>query len=56
MFLRIDHVNGGGSQDRKQTGLRTWEIALRSGLSDDFQLLCRNCNYAKYLNGGVCPH
>lgn len=56
MFLTLDHVNGGGSQDRKKTGLRTWEIAMRAGFPDTFQVLCRNCNYAKYLNGGVCPH
>lgn len=56
-FLAIDHVNGGGKQHRKITG---WGVQFYRWVRDhnfppDFQILCHNCNSAKYL-AKICPH
>jgi hypothetical protein len=50
-ILDIDHIHGGGSQERK-SGLRQAKFYLHvvSNL-DRFQLLCKNCNWIKYLEG-----
>lgn len=48
--LQIDHVNGGGSKQRKSVrGLSFYRFVLtelEKG-SKDFQLLCANCNWIK---------
>ena len=49
--LQIDHVNGGGSQERKTT----WNVnILKSFLADEkkYQLLCANCNWIKRAERG----
>ena len=46
--LQVDHINGGGSQDRKKLG-GTWYL-YQEVLKDEnskFQLLCANCNWIK---------
>lgn len=56
-FLTIDHVYGGGRQQRKNLNLH----ALYSKLANnklslkDYQILCMNCNWAKGIFG-TCPH
>lgn len=53
-FLAIDHIDNTGYLHRKETKkLYTWLIA-RNFPKDNFQILCMNCNWAKYT--GVCPH
>ena len=55
VFLCLDHVRNDGSKMRRQykrNGI--WEATAR-GLPEDFQVLCFNCNRAKYLQG-FCPH
>lgn len=55
MFLTIDHINGGGGKHAKKVGyLASWLV--RNGFPEGFQILCMNCNHARYRNGGVCPH
>lgn len=50
--LHIDHVNGGGSKERKTYGhspsalLRKVRESLDSG-KHTYQILCANCNYIK---------
>lgn len=59
VFLDVDHVNGDGAEHRKvvRAGVNGLYAQLRrQGYPDGFQLLCRNCNWGKYINGGVCPH
>jgi hypothetical protein len=59
LFLEIDHVNGGGSTDRKNglSGTMMYLKLKEQGYpKDDYQLLCANCNHGKFRNGGVCPH
>jgi hypothetical protein len=61
VFLTIDHVNNDGAAHRKalggsRGGLGTYMWLRRNGYpKEGFQLLCRNCNWAKFAEGS-CPH
>lgn len=56
-FLEIDHVNGDGASHRKRTpgarSIYTWLRHMK--YPPGFQVLCGNCNAAKY-RFGECPH
>jgi len=56
-FLTLDHVDGGGKEDRRE---RSKYAILREALSDlnvdKYQILCYNCNLGRSINNGVCPH
>jgi hypothetical protein len=55
-FLALDHVNGGGRQERKT--MSTIQIALRAireGFPDKYRILCHNCNQSIGWYG-YCPH
>lgn len=56
VFLDIDHLNNDGAKDRKETSAATWSLAFRE--PERFQILCRNCNWAKHAlrSQGGCPH
>jgi hypothetical protein len=58
-FLAIDHINGGGSYQRnqlKRRGVNFYRWLKKQGFpTDNYQLLCHNCNMAKGFYG-VCPH
>ena len=59
-FLCLDHVFNDGNVERKyvsrsHTVLYRW-LLHQKGINPRYQLLCWNCNMAKYHNGGVCPH
>lgn len=57
-FLAIDHMNGGGTQHRKSekiSGSRFYSWLKKNNFPDGFQVLCHNCNWAKYVLG-ECPH
>lgn len=57
LFLALDHINGGGAKQRKETGgggFYSW--LRRHDYPAGFQVLCHNCNFGRQLNGGVCPH
>jgi hypothetical protein len=57
--LCIDHVNGDGAKQRRETGtyggdgFYLW--LKRMGYPPGFQVLCHTCNFAKG-NGDHCPH
>jgi len=59
MFLALDHIKNDGANDRRNNagsnGLyyRLKKDNYPAGL---FQVLCHNCNWGKYVNGGICPH
>lgn len=59
-FLTIDHVNGGGSKQKKILGSnhQVWLWIIKNDFPDNFQTLCMNCNFAKGKkdSGGICPH
>lgn len=57
-FLEIDHTKGNGAEHRREIGSgssRTLRWLRDNSFPVGFQLLCRNCNHAKYLYG-QCPH
>ncbi len=56
-FLTIDHINGGGRQDKDfNGGNNRYRKLISKGYPDGFQVLCFNCNCARAINGGICPH
>lgn len=55
-FLTIDHINGRGDEKRRLTGTKMWMKLKSLGWpTDNFALLCFNCNCAKGAYG-QCPH
>ena len=57
-FLSVDHVNGGGTRQRKATklaGQRMYAWLVKHNYPGGYRLLCHNCNqslgYHKF-----CPH
>lgn len=58
-FLTVDHVNGDGADHRRSLsdgGQSLYRWLKKSGFpTDGFQVLCWNCNRAKYVLG-QCPH
>ena len=47
LFLTIDHINGGGTQDRAfgKIGVSFYRELIQTGYpKGDLQLLCYNCN------------
>lgn len=61
-FLTIDHINNDGHIARKlETSGSNFYRKLAKSIEDgnapmDLQLLCRNCNWGKHVNCGICPH
>ena len=58
-FLTLDHVNGGGSRDRKENhaiGNKLYRGLIKRGFPSDFRILCMNCNFGRQFNNGICPH
>jgi hypothetical protein len=56
-FLTIDHIDGGGAEQRKD-GLRGQSFYLwliRNNFPSRFRILCMNCNFALGMKG-YCPH
>lgn len=60
LFLTIDHVNNDGNIQRSAlgglSGQRFYEWLRINKFPEGFQVLCFNCNYGKFANGGICPH
>ena len=58
VFLTIDHVRGGGSRDRraKAQGVSIYLWLVKHSFPPGFQVLCHNCNWARYATNGRCPH
>lgn len=57
VFLTLDHVNGGGRQERIALGYAGSLKRLRDAgwPKDGFRLLCMNCQFG-YMHGRTCPH
>lgn len=48
--LQVDHVHGGGEEDRRsRTAVTIWRAILRGDEDGNFQLLCANCHLIKTL-------
>lgn len=55
-FLAIDHVGGGGNQQRKEVGrLCLYQWLKNNGYPDGYRVLCHNCNQSLGAYG-YCPH
>lgn len=57
-FLTIDHINNDGAEERRVigTGIPMLKHIITQGIPKDrYQILCANCNTAKYYHK-VCPH
>jgi len=61
-FLSIDHIHGGGDEERKKIGgsrscgsMVFYRWLIKNGFPDGYQVLCYNCNCAKGFYG-YCPH
>lgn len=57
-FLTVDHIDGGGKQERQKMSSNKFLVSIRNrGFPKDlYRLLCWNCNSGRAINGGVCPH
>jgi len=59
-FLTIDHINGGGKKERKESGRNRsysfYKNLIKNNYPEGLQVLCFNCNCGRQLNGGICPH
>jgi hypothetical protein len=53
-FLTVDHVDGGGTQERKRIGVVAIYKRILSG-EPGYRLLCMNCNTSIGYYG-YCPH
>ena len=59
LCLTIDHINNDGAERRRNEhgrGPKFYRWLIANEYPSDFQVLCWNCNIAKYKNGGTCPH
>lgn len=55
-FLCLDHIGGGGRQERLRTHAQTLHRRLRrEGYPKGYRTLCHNCNVSYGLYG-YCPH
>src|SRR5713101_335182 len=53
-FLVIDHINGGGNEERKHC-YNIYAKLKRLGYPIGYRVLCHNCN-ASFGAWGRCPH
>jgi hypothetical protein len=60
LFLTVDHVDSDGHLERKSgkytNGSQFYDLIVKQGFPDNYQLLCYNCNMGRARNNGVCPH
>jgi len=57
-LLCLDHINGGGTRQRRETGKHSstfYAQLRREGYPEGFRILCYNCNQS-FGAYGYCPH
>jgi hypothetical protein len=56
-FLSIDHINGGGGEQRKAdpSSIKIYAWLKRNKFPKGYRVLCMNCNFA-HGRYGYCPH
>ena len=57
-FLSLDHVNGGGRQERLALGNSGAMKVVRDALPEllpGYRVLCMNCQFGT-MHGRICPH
>ena len=58
-MLTIDHKNNNGAEHRKtftSGGGALYNILRKLNNPSEYQCLCFNCNFSRYLGNGVCIH
>ena len=57
-FLTLEHIGGTGAEHRRHLGGTTsaYRDVRQRGFPEGYETLCRNCNWGRFVNGGVCPH
>ena len=57
-FLSLDHVNDNGAEHRRALGGHVYEWLAKHDFPDKdaYRVLCRNCNWGRRVNNGICPH
>lgn len=55
VVLDVDHVNNDGAEHRKEVRSNFYAWLKQQGFPEGYQILCRNCNWAKFRLG-ECPH
>jgi hypothetical protein len=57
VFLALDHIQGRKKMGHRptHTGIKIYREIIKNNFPDGFQVLCHNCNFAKFQLG-VCPH
>jgi hypothetical protein len=55
-FLAIDHINGGGSKQKREVyGSHLYEWLIKNNFPEGYRVLCHNCN-TSLGHYGYCPH
>lgn len=58
-FLTLDHINGGGGRERRESthkgGVNWYAVLRRQGFPPGYRVLCMNCNHSLGMRG-YCPH
>jgi hypothetical protein len=54
-FMSIDHIDGGGTQQRRDLGGSIYQWLRQNNYPDGFRILCHNCNSSLGYYG-YCPH
>jgi hypothetical protein len=58
-MLTIDHKNNNGAEHRKTFtpgGAAIYILLRKLKYPPEYQCLCFNCNYSRYLGDGICIH
>lgn len=65
-FLTLDHINNDGAAHRRELLGKSGKVPgvtgslygslKKKGYPPGFQVLCMNCNFSKFRNGGICIH
>lgn len=56
-FLTMDHIKGGGLEERRRERASLYTIIKRRELpTNEYQVMCFNCNLGRQYNKGICPH
>ena len=53
-LLTLEHKDGNDRNGRSQN--LEWVRAFKEDNTDNWEILCWNCNSGRQWNGGVCPH
>lgn len=49
--LTVDHIDGGGTQERRSSTTNLYARLRAEGFPPGYQVLCFNCNFAKWAQG-----